>query len=37
MIIMITTIDDTVYVILLYDIHITYHTDFYQNSVFLVV
>ena len=38
MIIMITTMDDTVYVIILYDIYnITYHTDYYQNTVFLVV
>ena len=30
--------DDTVYVIILYGIYnITYHTDFYQNTVFLVV
>ena len=33
---MIPTMDDTVYVIKLYDIYITYHTDFYQSTVFLV-
>ena len=34
---MITTMDDTVYNIIRHMIHITNHTDFYQNTVFLVV